>query len=210
MFYLRLFLLLITVIPLYSTENLRIVFPSKIEEIDSIAAKDLLVKTFMTAYEDVPLVDLDPHFKSIGDVRRFYEAYFDSELNHYKEGGLIFVLGFIENKLVGFATFEMEPYEKNGCYMNLLVVDKDYQGLGIGKNLTFSMLTKYPKMKSINVLVRKVNLEAYAFYKKIGFFEHTIVRDNFVDPSLLTGMRWEKKIKFPFVVKKKKPKVTSD
>jgi hypothetical protein len=30
------------------------------------------------------------------------------------------------------------------------------------------------------------------FYYKLGFFEFDYQRDNFVDTSLLTGLRWEK------------------
>lgn len=179
----------------------RIVPVSSIDEINQAAVKESLVKAFMSEYEDVPLAELNPNFKSIGDVRRFYEAYFESEIERYKNGHLIWIQALIDEETVGFATFELETAEKKAAYMNLLAVHPDFQRQGIGKDLAFSILTVHPHIRAINLLIRKVNQGGHAFYEKIGFVDHKVVRDNFVDPSLLTGMRWEKKVKPPIKIK---------
>ena len=187
-------LFLLAFLPHLFADGVRIVPVSCADEIDQVVVKEILVKAFMTEYEDVPLSDLNPSFKSTGDVRRFYEGYFESEFLHYKSGGLIWVQAYIGERPVGFATFELETTEKKAAYMNLLVVHPDYQGQGIGKALAFSIMAVHPNIRAINLLIRKINQGGHLFYEKIGFFDHKVERDNFVDPSLLTGMRWEKKM----------------
>lgn len=177
-----------------SGNELRIAVVKNWEDIQLEKSQDILVKSFMTAYEDIPLVQLSPQFSSTGDVRRFYKNYFREELEHYKNGHLYWVEAFYNNELVGWATFELEPREENAAYMNLLVVDPSYQHKSIGRHLTFSICSDdlFPHVTAINLLIRKVNTEGYKFYYKIGFFNYDYQRDNFVDTSLLTGLRWEK------------------
>ncbi len=173
--------------------QIRLSVANSVDSIDVEQGKDVLVRAFMTGYEDVPLVELNPDFKSIGDVRRFYERYFDSELEHYKLGELIWIQAFEGDRLVGWATFEMETDQKDAIYMNLLAVDPNAQRRGVGKHLTFSLLSPefYPHLREIRLLVRRVNQQGRKFYEKIGFSEFDYDRqDNFVDPALLTGLRW--------------------
>lgn len=174
--------------------EIRIAVVKSVQDINEGESQDILVRSFMKTYEDVPLIDLNPRFKSTGDVRRFYENYFKEEFEHFKEGHLFWVQAFLNDKLVGWATFELEPLEANAAYMNLLIVAPEYQGMGIGKRLTFSICSEelFPNIQAINLLIRKVNIEGYKFYYKLGFFDFDYHRDNFVDPSLLTGLRWEK------------------
>ncbi|MGE0670230.1 MAG: GNAT family N-acetyltransferase [Parachlamydiales bacterium] len=174
--------------------EIRIVVVNSVKDIDLEKSQDILVRSFMDAYEDVPLSELSHEFKSTGDVRRFYENYFKEELEHFKEGHLFWVQAFLNDKIVGWATFELEPLEANAAYMNLLVVAPEHQGKGIGRHLTFSICSEdlFPDTKAINLLIRKINLEGYNFYYRLGFFEFDYHRDNFVDTSLLTGLRWEK------------------
>jgi ribosomal protein S18 acetylase RimI-like enzyme len=162
-------------------------------EIDLNKSQEILVKSFMTAYEDVPLIELNPEFKSTGDVRRFYEHYFFEEFEHFKQGKLFWIQAFLNEELVGWATFELEPTETNAAYMNLLAVDPKYQRMGIGKHLTFSIRSDelFPQIQAINLLIRKVNTEGYKFYYRLGFVDYDYHRDNFVDTSLLTGLRWD-------------------
>jgi ribosomal protein S18 acetylase RimI-like enzyme len=174
--------------------EIRISVVKSVKDIDLEKSQDILVRSFMEAYEDVPLSELSSNFKSNGDVRRFYENYFQEELEHFKEGHLFWVQAFLNNKIVGWATFELEPLEADAAYMNLLIVAPEYQGLGIGRHLTFSIASEdlFPNIQAINLLIRKVNIEGYNFYYKLGFFECDYHRDNFVDTSLLTGLRWER------------------
>lgn len=181
--------------------EIRIVVVKSVQDIDLDKSKDILVRSFMDAYEDVPLTELNSQFKSIGDVRRFYESYFKEELAHFKEGHLFWVQAFLNNELVGWATFELEPLEANAAYMNLLIVAPEYQRMGLGRHLTFSICSDelFPNIQAINLLIRKVNVEGYNFYHRLGFFEFDYHRDNFVDTSLLTGLRWEKNENSPLL-----------
>ncbi len=195
--------LLLATVPVFSDQiftdslgrEIRVVPVKSPDEIDLIQGKDVLVRGFMTVYEEVPLFELNPEFKSTGDVRRFYENYFDSEWEHYKHGELIWVQAFEGERLLGWATFQMEEDKENAAYMNLLVVDPKEQGRGIGKYLTFSICSEdlYPQTKEISVLLRKINKTGRKFYENIGFTDFDYDRqDNFVDTSLLTGLRWTK------------------
>lgn len=174
--------------------EIKIVIIKSAQEIDQVQSRKILVQGFMHAYEDVPLLDLNPQFKSIGDVRRFYESYFSEEFERLSHGQIIWIEAYWNGNLAGWATYELEPHEKDAAYMNLIVVAPEYQRLGIGRCLTFSIYSNdlFPNIKAINLLIRKVNTEGYKFYRKLGFYDYDYHRDNFVDPTLLTGMRWEK------------------
>lgn len=182
---------------LYSTHDgkqLRIHPVASWQEIDIAKSQAILVRSFMSGYEDVPLVDLNPQFRSIGDVRRFYEEYFFEEYERFKKQEVLWVEAYVDDTLAGWATFELETTEPDAAYMVLLTVDPNYQGVGVGRHLTFSIRSEelYPNVLAINLLVRKVNQQGYAFYYKIGFFDYDYKRqDNFVDTSLLTGLRWQ-------------------
>lgn len=178
----------------HNNDIIRIEVVKSTEEIDLKKSSDILVKSFMDAYEDVPLTELSAEFKSTGDVRRFYQKYFKEELEHFKHGNLYWVQAFVNDNLAGWATFELEPNEADAAYMNLLIVSPEYQGKSVGRHLVFSIRSEelFPNVKAINLLIRKVNKEGYKFYRKLGFFEFDYHRENFVDTSLLTGLRWEK------------------
>lgn len=163
------------------------------EQIDKVKSSRILVSSFMNAYEDVPLTELSPDFKSTGDVRRFYENYFLEEFGHFKDGHLYWVQAFVNETLAGWATFEIETEEENSAYMNLLIVAPEYQKRDVGKHLVFSIRSEelFPNVQAINLLIRKINAQGYLFYQKLGFFQFDYQRqDNFVDTSLLEGLRW--------------------
>lgn len=175
-------------------EKVRIAVAKTPAEVAAEEGKQILVSSFMMTYENVPLIELDPNFKSTGDVRRFYQNYFESEFTHFQNGSLIWVQAFIGEKLIGWATFVLE--ENNHTYMNLLAVDPSYQKRGIGKHLVFSICSEelFPHIEVINVLIRKVNLQGRHFYESIGFRDAPDykAKENFVDNSLLIPIRWEK------------------
>lgn len=182
----------------YNNEVIRIHVVQMPDEINQTKSREILVHGFMNAYEDIPLEELSPTFKSTGDVRRFYNAYFDDEFERFRHGHLIWIEAYINEKLAGWATFEIEPNETDAVYMNLLVVSPNHQKKNVGTHLVFSVLSEelYPNTNAINLLIRKINESGYLFYKKIGFFDFNYQRDNFVDVSLLKGLRWQR-IAFP-------------
>ena len=159
----------------------------KREEIDQMGGKDVMVRSFVDVYKDMPLQDIHPDFTSLKDMQRFYEEYFQSELNHFDR--YIWIQAFDKDKLVGFVTYEVE--EGNKAYMNTLVVAPEEQGKGIGKRLVFSIRECTPHITEIRLLLRKLNVKGRRFYDRLGFTDFPYTReDNFVDTALLTGLRW--------------------
>lgn len=154
-------------------------------------AKSALVRGFMKEYEEVPLKELNSDFKSVGDARRFYENYFEGELEQFKNMNRIWVNAFLDGRLVGFSTFEFG--DRNVVYMKLLVVDPDARRQGVGERLTFAICDYFCGVRQILLLIRNVNERGRQFYKKIGFSDFEYERDdNFVDTSFLTGLKWTK------------------
>lgn len=153
------------------------------DDIDLDQAKQILVDSFVEQYKDVPLPELNPAFQSRADVTCFYEMYFESELQHFKHGELVWMQAFIDDHLVGWATFEIENDE---AYMNLVAIAPAHQRKGIGKALTFST-----NACKINLLLRNVNIGGRKFYEAIGFHKSDFVKPgNYVDNSLLTGFSY--------------------
>ena len=174
-------------------ETVRLAIAKTPAEIPTKEAQQTLVASFLTAYENVPLAELNPDFKSSEDVRRFYQDYFESEFAHFQNGSLIWVQAFIGKQLVGWATFELE--DKNQAYLNLLAVDPSYQKRGIGKHLVFFLCseTSFPLIETIHVLLRKINLQGRRFYESIGFRDAPNYqrKDDFVDNDLLIPICWQ-------------------
>ena len=135
------------------------------EQIDLEKSSDILVKSFMDVYEDVPLVELSTEFKSTGDVRRFYQDYFKEELEHFKHGNLYWVQAFVNETLAGWATFELEPNEVDAAYMNLLIVSPEFQKKGVGKHSLspLDLEELFPNVREINLLIRKMNAQGICF-----------------------------------------------
>jgi len=108
---------------------------------------------------------------------------------------LIWVQAKIEECLVGWATFATEPEDADARYMNLLIVDPKFQGLGVGKSLVFSLknLGIHPNLQRINLFVRKVNQRGYEFYDHLGFTKNLNYQrtDNHVQMKFLEALTWE-------------------
>lgn len=176
-------------------------------EIDQNMAKTILVESFINEYQK-PYLNILPadigeglkHWR--GDnasVQKYYENYFAEELADFVNGHVHYwVQAKINGKLVGWATFQLEPSEPNAVYMNLLVVLPEYQNKGVGRTLVFSCmnLKQFNQPDTVHLLLRKKNEGGRIFYKKLGFFEDPQYHraDNFVDSTLLEGWSWTKDI----------------
>ena len=170
--------------------------------IDKQAASFVLVESFIGEYEKYLL----PHEISDGltswrdgdkSVQRYYENYFETELDDFFRGELHYwVQAKINGSLVGWATFQREKSEANAVYMNLLVVHPEYQKMGIGEQLVRSLvnLDEIPDLNAIHLLLRKKNRGGRTFYSKLGFNPDPGYQrdDNFVDLELLEGFTWKK------------------
>ena len=79
-----------------------------------------------------------------------------------KINGQYFVIARIDEKLVGFASL----YEGN--YLDLLYVDKDYQGHGIASLLYDKIVNKARQLHK-DELYADVSITAKGFFQKAGF-----------------------------------------
>jgi ribosomal protein S18 acetylase RimI-like enzyme len=170
--------------------------------IDKKAASSILVESFINEYKKYLLPneiseDLVSWHKGDKSVQKYYENYFDTELNDFIRGDIHYwIQATLDGKLVGWATFQREKLNKNAVYMNLLVVHPNYQKMGIGNQLVQSLinLSAIPNLASIHILLRKKNKGGRIFYNKLGFASDTKYQreDNFINRNLLEAFTWKK------------------
>ena len=95
---------------------------------------------------------------------------------------------------VGFAIFEMKTYPTS-VYLSELIVDPNFQRMGIGKNLVFSVLRRLPELEKIVLVTRKVNFQANAFYPAIGFTSSNYTHVGY-DPEVYGSFEFINQIKY--------------
>jgi ribosomal protein S18 acetylase RimI-like enzyme len=85
--------------------------------------------------------------------------------------GPLFLLAEDSGKVVGYVCGEENKAKV--VSLNILVVDKNYRGLGIGKLLVNEFIKKAKRMKykDVYLLSPKWNKKTLNFYRKLGFFE---------------------------------------
>lgn len=170
-------------------------------QIDKNAARTLLSMSFITEYQKYLKpneIDAKLNYWFIQDggnsVEQYYFDYFASVLVEFEHGKSFWLEAKINNKLVGWATYDKYPAVPDAHYMDLLIVDPAFQKLGIGTELVYAItkLDSFPAVKSINLLLRKKNNGGRVFYSRLGFKSNpNFTTDNFVDISLLEGWTLE-------------------
>ncbi|MEG0473132.1 MAG: GNAT family N-acetyltransferase [Solibacillus sp.] len=82
---------------------------------------------------------------------------------------------FFEEKVVGFLMYNSVQEELDGYWVYRIMVDKEFQGKGIGKaatKLMISEIAKLPNAKKIVVGYHPENLGAHHLYSSLGFIDH--------------------------------------
>ncbi|WP_201715820.1 GNAT family N-acetyltransferase [Rossellomorea arthrocnemi] len=82
---------------------------------------------------------------------------------------------YFEDKVVGFLMYNSVPEELDGYWVYRIMVDKRYQGKGIGKAATEQMITQMVKTLDINRIVvgyHPENHGAHYLYASLGFVDH--------------------------------------
>jgi RimJ/RimL family protein N-acetyltransferase len=97
-------------------------------------------------------------------------------LQNIKEEKAVFLLAFIDSKLVGMTDINMMKRVFNHTGAMGISIAKDYRGGGIG-NIFLEVLlnetkVKLPKIKLIALEVFSNNIPAINMYKKYGFIEY--------------------------------------
>lgn len=82
---------------------------------------------------------------------------------------------YLNEKVVGFLMYNSVQEELDGYWVYRIMVDKEYQGKGIGKaatKLMISEMTKLPNSKKIIVGYHPENLGAHNLYSSLGFIDN--------------------------------------
>lgn len=82
---------------------------------------------------------------------------------------------YLEDKAVGFLMYNTVVEELEGYWIYRIMVDKNYQGKGIGKKATELMIakiTKLPNAQKIIVGYHPDNLGAHYLYSSLGFVDN--------------------------------------
>ena len=82
---------------------------------------------------------------------------------------------YLEEKIVGFSMYNSAKEELDGYWIYRIMVDKNYQGEGIGKeavNLMISEMSKLPNAEKIIVGYNPKNLGAHNLYSSLGFVDY--------------------------------------
>ena len=81
---------------------------------------------------------------------------------------------YFEEKVVGFLMYNSVQEELEGNWIYRIMVDKDYQGKGIGKaatELMISEMAKLPNVKKLVVGYHPENKGAHNLYASLGFID---------------------------------------
>jgi diamine N-acetyltransferase len=82
---------------------------------------------------------------------------------------------YFEEKVVGFLMYNSVQEELDGYWVYRIMVDKEFQGKGIGKaatKLMISEMAKLPSVKKIVVGYHPGNLWANNLYSSLGFIDN--------------------------------------
>jgi diamine N-acetyltransferase len=82
---------------------------------------------------------------------------------------------YFEDRVVGFLMYNSIAEELDGHWVYRIMVDKSFQGKGIGKAATEQMIAemqKLPEVKKIVVGYHPDNTGAHHLYASLGFIDH--------------------------------------
>ena len=122
------------------------------------------------------------------------EKFVRSTINEIAKGNMIYLLCYIDGKLVGSSGIERYTgSRKRGLHVGVfgISIAKEYRGEGIGYEISTYVIEdakkNMPELRIIRLHVYEPNLAGYNLYKKLGFKEYgrlpggTLYRGNYVD-----------------------------
>ena len=99
-----------------------------------------------------------------------------STIRDIKNKEKIYIMVFIDNKLVGSSDIVLEKYSRKHVGVFGIIIDHDYRGEGIGKTLMKLVISEaIKKIKGLKIIILDVfctNIIAQDLYKKMGFTEY--------------------------------------
>lgn len=129
---------------------------------DIKAIREIANKTWFVTYEPI-LGKEQPKFM-------FDLIYSEDALATQMNEGQIFMLAYLEDNIVAFASYSMKDEESLIYKLNKLYLDPDFQGGGYGRKLIDEVENQIIKLggKTLDLNVNRFN-KARFFYEKIGF-----------------------------------------
>lgn len=129
------------------------------------------VNVFVNAFKDSHDAEIKEHFQSAEKIADYYHHLIqDYDIGPFREGKLIWIRAFLENKFIGWMGLEPNFRNKNHTYISTFVLDPQVEGKGIGEKMLSSITQHWlPETTELNLLVRKINHKALGFFQRFGF-----------------------------------------
>jgi RimJ/RimL family protein N-acetyltransferase len=117
------------------------------------------------------------------------KQWFEDILKNKSDKIIYFAISINPDKPIGFVSLNNINYINGNCYLGIVIGEKEAQGKGFGVDAmntiidyTFNTLN----LIKISVEVVSINEPALKLYKKLGFVEEGILRDQFfIDGAFL-------------------------
>ena len=128
-----------------------------------------------------------------GQSQKRYSSWWNSfkkdYIKHFKKNkrDIFFLTANLKDKIVGFVVFILPKSSKN-AYLDLLIVEPEFQGFGLGRKLLFSIKERFRRVKKIFLLVDRNNKKAKRIYKHLGFVEYNNPKED--DPDKWAWMEY--------------------
>lgn len=125
--------------------------------------------------------------KSMLDLKdSFYSKTVSSETKieelakKFSENAEFFIASQDEN-ILGFISFYCNDFCSKTAYISMIIIDKNYQGKGLGKVLLKTAVDycKTQEMKCVKLEVACSNKNAIEFYEKFGFVRTEKINDSY-------------------------------
>jgi len=150
------------------------------QEVDLKVAEELFVASCIQAYKDII---------TCNDLEAYLRGIFACEYEDFKKSGKYFFTAKIDNRIIGFISFESTNNE-NEVYISILAVDTSVQKQGIGTKLMNMVLEQLPNTKKIVLITRRLNKKSCNFYTKLGFKQSDFIHEGF-SPEVYVGFEKE-------------------
>jgi diamine N-acetyltransferase len=113
------------------------------------------------------------------EVSKDQEKYFESNAMSIAQSKFELTLRplaiYYRKKIVGFVMYNSIKEELNSFWIYRIMVDKNYQGMGVGKKagkLIIEQMGKLPECSRIAVGYHLENLGSHNLFAKLGFKDH--------------------------------------
>ena len=165
------------------------------KDADLTMDQNLGVAAFVRAYRDTSDEEVKEHFEAPEKISSYYHNLIEEcDIQPFREGKLIWIRAFLDEKFVGWMGLEANFTSKNKTYISTFVIDPTCDGKDIGEKMITSIVDHWlPETDEINLVVRKINQKALGFFQRFGFSPAMDIDHPYVDnPLHCMFMRWKK------------------